>query len=58
MQTVALFPAMAGAKYDKYKEAWYLLRGETPEKPIEIKACAAEEPVLGPRFFVIVTQAG
>ena len=54
MQTVGLFPAMPGAKYDQYKEAWYLLRGETREKTIEIKACT-EEPVLDSCFFVIVT---
>jgi hypothetical protein len=55
MQTVALFPAMPGAKYDQYKEAWYLLRGETPEKGIDIQACA-EDPVPGPTMFVIVTR--
>jgi hypothetical protein len=47
---------MRGAKYDQYKEAWYLLRGEKPEKDIEIKACAGE-PDLGPWLFVIVPEA-
>jgi hypothetical protein len=55
MSTVGLYPAMPGAKYDQYKEAWYLLRGEAPEKGIDIRACA-EEPGLGPTRFVIVTR--
>lgn len=50
MSTVGLYPAMAGAKYDAYKEAWYLLRGETPAIK-SIQACA-EEPVSSPRFSV------
>ena len=57
MSTVGLYPAMAGAKYDQYKEAWHLLRGEKSGKVTEIQA-SAEEPVFGPHFFVIVTQAG
>jgi len=55
MSTVGLYPAMPGAKYDQYKEAWYLLRGETPEQGIDIQACAGE-PELSPTLFVIVTR--
>jgi hypothetical protein len=56
MSTVGLYPAMPGAKYDAYKEAWHLLRGETPGKVAQIQACA-DEPVLRPRFSV-VNRAG
>jgi len=43
MSTVGLYPAMAGAKYDAYKEAWHLLRGETPGFVARIEACAEED---------------
>ncbi len=56
MSTVGLYPAMAGAKYDQYKEAWYLLRGEAPDVIPQIQACA-EEPVLSPRFSVLKRAA-
>jgi hypothetical protein len=42
MSTVGLYPAMTGAKYGAYKEAWYLLRGETPGFVGRIEACAEE----------------
>lgn len=42
MSTVGLSPAMGGSKYDAYKEAWYLLRGETPGTIPCIHACAEE----------------
>jgi hypothetical protein len=42
MSTVGLYPAMAGAKYDAYKEAWHLLRGESPGLVDRIEACAEE----------------
>jgi hypothetical protein len=52
MSTVGLYPAMAGAKYDAYKEAWHLLRGESPGFVDRIEACAEEESLkqteLGP----------
>jgi hypothetical protein len=44
MSTVGLYPAMAGAKYDAYKEAWHLLRGETPGFVARIDACAEDFP--------------
>src|SRR5271170_674829 len=44
MSTIGLNPALAGAKYDAYKEAWHLLRGESPRVIASIRACA-EEPV-------------
>ena len=43
MSTVGLYPAMPGAKYDAYKEAWHLLRGETPGVVARIEACAEED---------------
>jgi PD-(D/E)XK endonuclease len=49
MSTVGLYPAMGGSKYDAYKEAWHLLRGETPGKIDCIQACAEdaqESPLL------------
>ena len=49
MSTVGLYPAMAGSKYDAYKEAWHLLRGETPGKIDCIQASAEdsqESPLL------------
>jgi hypothetical protein len=52
MSTVGLYPAMPGAKYDAYKEAWHLLRGESPGKVKSIQACA-EESALSPRFSVL-----
>ena len=52
MSTVGLYPDMVGAKYDAYKEAWYLLRGETPGVIARIQACA-EEPTVSPRFSVV-----
>ncbi|MGA8216287.1 MAG: group I intron-associated PD-(D/E)XK endonuclease [Candidatus Sulfotelmatobacter sp.] len=51
MSTVGLYPAMAGAKYDAYKEAWHLLRGESPHIG-SIQACA-EQSVPRPRFSVL-----
>jgi hypothetical protein len=42
MSTVGLYPAMGGSKYDAYKEAWYLLRGETPGVIARIEACAKD----------------
>jgi hypothetical protein len=52
MSTVGLYPAMAGSKYDAYKEAWHLLRGESPGFVDRIEACAEEESLkqteLGP----------
>ncbi|MGO9170261.1 MAG: group I intron-associated PD-(D/E)XK endonuclease [Candidatus Sulfotelmatobacter sp.] len=42
MSPVGLYPAMAGSKYDAYKEAWYLLRGELPGVIARIEACAEE----------------
>jgi len=52
MVSLALNPKSSGSKYDRYKEAWHLLRGETLAETIEIQAFA-EEPVPGPRFSVI-----
>jgi hypothetical protein len=40
--TVGLYPAMAEAKYDPYKEAWYYLRGESPAVIPRIHACVEE----------------
>jgi hypothetical protein len=42
MSTVGLYPAMAGAKYDAYKEAWHLLRGESLGFVDRIESCAEE----------------
>jgi PD-(D/E)XK endonuclease len=51
MSTVGLCPAMAGAKYDAYKEAWHLLRGESPGVIKSIQACAEEcSPEESPLF--------
>jgi hypothetical protein len=43
MSTVGLCPAMPGSKYDAYKEAWHLLRGESPGFVARIEACAEED---------------
>jgi hypothetical protein len=43
---------MPGSKYDEYKEAWHLLRGETPGMIARIQA-SAEEPVPSIRFSVV-----
>jgi len=42
MSTVGLCPDMGGSKYDVYKEAWHLLRGETPGFVARIEACAED----------------
>jgi hypothetical protein len=51
MSSVGLYPAMKEAKYDAYKEAWHLLRGESPGVVRSIQACA-EGPPVSPRFSV------
>jgi hypothetical protein len=42
MSTVGLYPKLESAKYNQYKEAWHLLRGETPGFVDRIEACAEE----------------
>lgn len=42
MSTIGLYPSMPDAKYNQYKEAWYLLRGEEPRETLTIEACAED----------------
>jgi hypothetical protein len=42
MWSVGLYPSSAGAKYDEYKEAWYLLRGEKPADVLSLQSCAED----------------
>jgi hypothetical protein len=42
MWSVGLYPKLEGSKYDAYKEAWHLLRGEVPGVMARIEACAEE----------------
>jgi len=53
--TISLDPNRKNARYEPYREAWHLLRGESPKsgKVRSIEACAEEWaippfPVLGP----------
>lgn len=48
---LGLNPKSSGSRYDRYKEAWYLLRGEKPGV-IEINACA-EYPAPRIHFSVL-----
>lgn len=52
MSSLGLNPNSKASKYDAYREAWHLLRGESPGAIKSIQACA-EEPVLSPRFSVL-----
>jgi len=43
--SIALYPKLQGSKYERYKEAWELLQGESGEGRIErIMACVEEWP--------------
>jgi hypothetical protein len=44
MVGLGLNPKSSGSQYDRYKEAWHLLRGEKPGTVDRIQACA-EQPV-------------
>ena len=43
MWSVGLYPKLEGSKYNEYKEAWDLLRGEAPEVVERIEACAEQD---------------
>jgi PD-(D/E)XK endonuclease len=42
MWSVGLYPNLERSKYWEYKEAWHLLRGETPGFVARIEACAED----------------
>jgi len=44
LSSLGLSPNMKASKYDAYKEAWHLLRGELPGVIARIQACAEEYP--------------
>jgi len=48
MSTLGFNPHFSAEKYHPYKEAWHLLRGETPGIIPRIHACAEETPPAGP----------
>ena len=43
MSSLGLNPSSRASKYDAYKEAWHLLRGETPGFVPRIEACVDED---------------
>ncbi len=47
MWSVGLYPKLESSKYNEYKEAWHLLRGERPGVVARMEACA-EECLLPP----------
>jgi hypothetical protein len=52
MVSLGLNPKSSGSKYDRYKEAWHLLRGEKPGTVDRIQACA-EQPVRRSWYSVV-----
>lgn len=60
-ESVGLYPNNKAAKYEKYREAWHLLKDNAKaEKKIDsIQACADESPVPDfPIFWVELAEAG
>lgn len=60
LESVTLYPDSQRSKYERFREAWHLLKDHqsSPRKPIDLQACADEGPSPDfPIFWVEAAQS-
>jgi len=60
LDSVTLYPDSQRSKYERFREAWHLLKDHrsSPRKPIDLQACADEDPRPNfPIFWVEAAQS-